>query len=253
MTFRIKDHKWLYEKKVKFRKFKFVIKNIFYILSFRSNIIILLSFIRTSLQNIQSDENYIKKIYKGFKTNHADWFAYKINLIKFYINSSVLKNKLILEIGSFEGKSTIFFLNLFKNSKIFCVDTWQGSNEYKYKITCKNSIEKNFDINIKKFKKRVIKNKMKSDSFFKKKKNLFFDFIFIDGFHRSDQVFRDSINSFRVLRQNGYILFDDYLYKFYKNQKLNPIYGINRFLKKFKKEIKIIFCNEQLLVKKISS
>ena len=142
MTFRIKDHKWLYEKKVKFRKFKFVIKNIFYILSFRSNIIILLSFIRTSLQNIQSDENYIKKIYKGFKTNHADWFAYKINLIKFYINSSVLKNKLILEIGSFEGKSTIFFLNLFKNSKIFCVDTWQGSNEYKYKITSKNSIEK---------------------------------------------------------------------------------------------------------------
>ena len=44
-------------------------------------------------------------------------------------------------------------------------------------------------------------------------------------------VYQDAINSFKNLKINGYILFDDYLFK-YKSQKINshPLFAINKFL-----------------------
>ena len=34
-----------------------------------------------------------------------------------------------LEIGSFEGRSSIFFINYFKNINLTCVDTWEKSDQ----------------------------------------------------------------------------------------------------------------------------
>lgn len=49
-----------------------------------------------------------------------------------------------------------------------------------------------------------------SDEFFKKNK-LYFDFIFIDGLHHSEQVYKDVKNSLLCLNENGYILCHDLL------------------------------------------
>ena len=61
------------------------------------------------------------KVNKLFFTQ--DWFSYKINVIKNILDKyqKNYPNK-ILEIGSFEGLSTSFFLYLFNNSKIDVVD-----------------------------------------------------------------------------------------------------------------------------------
>ena len=71
----------------------------------------------------------------------------------------------IMEIGSYKGEATCWFLNnLCKNPKslVFAIDTWEGSPEYI--DTDFNKIEQDFDNNIKKTGKisQLVKIKKKS-------------------------------------------------------------------------------------------
>ena len=55
----------------------------------------------------------------------------------------------MLEIGSYEGRSAIFFLRHFSNSTITCVDTWGRGGSDEQKILDSKIVEKNFDTNLK--------------------------------------------------------------------------------------------------------
>ena len=55
---------------------------------------------------------------------------------------------------------------------------------------------------------------------------------------------------FKVLKENSYMLFDDYNWNFHKYGK-NPINAINLFLKINKEKLKIIYVSEQVLIQKI--
>ena len=111
-----------------------------------------------------------------------------------------------------------------------------------------NQIEKNFDantvnLNIKKF-------KMFSSDFFKNN-NKNFDLIYVDGSHKSDDVFFDAIESFKVLNKYGVLLFDDFFGhpKFDNNQ---PPDGVARFLNTINaNSLKLIFINSQIAFLKI--
>ena len=52
--------------------------------------------------------------------------------------------------------------------------------------------------------------RMTSDVFFKKNKKMF-DIIFIDGLHEYTQVQKDCVNSLKVLKDNGIVIFHDML------------------------------------------
>jgi hypothetical protein len=118
-----------------------------------------------------------------------DWFTQFIHfwLLAFDQNKiTTQKNMNILEIGSWEGLSSYFILKTFKNATLTCVDTWQGSDEHLensslYKKTL-SEIENTFNQNLSVFKKRLIKFKGTSYSFFNthKEKNVY-DLIYVDG------------------------------------------------------------------------
>jgi predicted O-methyltransferase YrrM len=99
----------------------------------------------------------------------------------------VINIKNILEIGSFEGRSAIFFLNNFTNSNIYCIDTWSGSDEHDNFDF--NAVEKNFDSNTSTFQlnNRLKKFNMTSNEFFLSNSKKY-DLIFVDGDHSCDQV-----------------------------------------------------------------
>lgn len=61
---------------------------------------------------------------------------------------------------------------------------------------------------------------MTSDNFFAeiKDKNIFYDFIFIDGLHHYDQVDRDILNSLNVLNDGGIIMLHDSMPSTYEGQ-----------------------------------
>ena len=85
----------------------------------------------------------------------------------------------------------MFMAKNFEEAQIDCIDNWVGTEEYQnLKFS---DLEKNFDTNVNEF-KNIKKFKMLSDDFFKNNNNLY-DIIYVDGYHKGYQVFKDFINS----------------------------------------------------------
>ena len=230
-------------------------KNIFRLILIRTPFYIFINFLTNFFPNYKT-RNKSKKIedliYQNFKSfdPKSKWFCNNL-----YFLSNALKSfqniNSILEIGSYEGRSAIFFLNFFKNSKITCVDTWEGSDEHDKRIFLE--IEKNFLINTEDFikSKRLSYLKSNSNTFFNYN-HAKYDLIFLDGDHSFDQVLKDAENAWDCLNINGYLIFDDYLWWYYHDIMKNPSSAINQFLIKKKNEIMIIKIWHQVIIKKIT-
>ena len=109
-----------------------------------------------------------------------------------------------------------------------------------------------FNNNISVFKNRVKIFDSKSYNFFNNhKKN--YNLIYIDGSHYSGDLLIDLIKSFDILKLNGYLIIDDYLWKYYKCIKNNPNFAINTFIKLNSKSVRIIYLNEVVILNKISN
>ena len=213
---------------------KKLIRNIINLISIDTPYFIIINYIKNYFPNYRKKKECLKiekNIYSNFKSEDISkkWFTNNLYFIKKNLANTKIKN--LLEIGSYEGRSALFFLDLFKITKISCVDTWSGSDEHKDINFL--AIENNFDFNTKSFKekKTLLKFKMTSDEFFKQNKNKF-DFIYVDGDHAKDQVYKDLINSWSILNSNGFLLIDDYMWWYFKDLKKNPA-SVNSFIKKF--------------------
>lgn len=172
----------------------------------------------------------------------------------------------ILEIGSYEGASTCYLiekLSLFHDSlEIHSIDTWNGGVEHK-NIDMKlveDRFKKNTSLAKKKSSKKIelIIHKAKSINALSKlitnKKSNYFDFIYLDGSHMASDVLSDAILSFQLLKINGIMGFDDYLWKRpnYNNLLTNPKIAIDAFTNIFSFRIKILITlNHQVYIKKI--
>ena len=195
----------------------------------------------------------------------ADFFSHNIPYIYEIIEENGYLERHsaidILEIGSFEGRSTLYLLSKINNSNIVCVDPFSGSLEHQYGhgilSELEGTIEDRFDYNTSRFSGRIKKIKSRSDSFFLDlNKNIKFDLIYIDGSHYADDVLRDAISAFSVVKVGGIIFFDDYLWEWYGDKGLNPYFSpcfaINMFLKLKKGQYKLLKTYHQVAIKKIN-
>ena len=227
-------------------------KKLFFLYKSNAIFLVYIIFIKNKFKNI-----FIKKKIKQFKRQHQIFLKSK-NITHDYFSSHAYNFKEIfvnynhfsyLEIGSFEGNSAIFVANNFPNSEIHCIDNWIGTEEYKDLHFL--NIEKNFNKNIELF-KNIKKYKMTSDNFFLEN-NKKFDVIYIDGYHKGYQVLKDFKNSWKILKKNGVLIFDDFIWKFFEKIEDNPCYVINAYLRVIYKEIKILkVSNSQLFIKKLT-
>ena len=141
-----------------------------------------------------------------------------------------------------------------KSSKITVIDTFEGSMENKvegYKI---NNLYSRFKKNLSKYIKLKKVKSLKGYSYehlrsFKPKPT--FDFIYIDGSHIAKDVLEDAVLSWRLLKKNGIMIFDDYNWSFYENPLLCPTIGIDGFLKIFDGQYEKISMANQVIIKKI--
>ena len=78
----------------------------------------------------------------------------------------------------------------------------------------------------------------------------FFELIYIDGSHRYEDVLSDAKNGFRMLKQGGLMVFDDYFWQNYPNPKDNPAATINSFLKEFRRALEVLDAPYQVTVRK---
>ena len=99
----------------------------------KASFIIYMIFLKTKITNILFKRKIKdkKKSHKRFsitKKITQDYFS--SHAYNFYEIIKKFKNFKYLEIGSFEGNSAMFVAKYFKNSKIYCVDNWLGTEEY---------------------------------------------------------------------------------------------------------------------------
>ena len=114
----------------------------------------------------------------------------------------------ILEIGSFEGRSTCWLLEN-TNAHITCVDTWEGSDEHTDEH--KNGLFERFKENIEPFKDRVTICRGMSGEVLRTFPCVpTYDFIYIDGSHYSKDVLEDAILAWRLVKPGGVVIFDDF-------------------------------------------
>lgn len=237
--------------------YKYKIKNLFHLLNSSTGIHFLIFYLYFLFLIFFKSKDILKNSYKFIKTNNknklifsCDWFSKHIFYINFILDKFLkIKIKKILEIGSFEGMSTNFFLRKFKNSKVDVVDPFTGSKE---QVGIKNfkNLESIFKKNTNKYRKRLKIYKMQSIKFYSKKLKNKYDLIYIDGLHHYDAVLMDVENCLKLLNKGGILILDDYFWKFYKPGK-NPSDAINLFYSRNKEKIKILGLSSQLFLKKL--
>lgn len=160
----------------------------------------------------------------------------------------------ILEIGSFEGRSTIWFLeNILTHdtSKITCIDRCFGEVFYG---------------NIASFAHKVTLIEDKSQVALRDKQFLEqrFDAIYVDGSHTAPHVLEDIILCFPSLKTGGYVIFDDYEWRLSPEEingqltveqirRQEPKIAINAFLSVFADSMEVVYKAYQVVIRKVEN
>jgi predicted O-methyltransferase YrrM len=162
----------------------------------------------------------------------------------------------LLEIGSWEGRSALFFLNYLPRAHIVCIDTFEGSIEHRTwpfwrRWRQLNQIERRFDSNLAPFEART--KKIKGDS--REALTMLglagrrFDFVYVDGSHVAADVYHDAVLSWPLLRDGGLLVFDDYQRK-RGPERDRPAVGIDAFLDAFTGHYGELFRGHQIAIRK---
>jgi cephalosporin hydroxylase len=147
--------------------------------------------------------------YEG-KAFTTDWTSGRLRRWSEMLENFVGQSPDVLEIGSWEGRSAIFFAEFLKPARLTCVDTFGGGAEHQGSSTL-SGIEVRFDANTAAY-ASLEKKKMRSiealDQFVREGRR--YDVIYVDGSHDMDDALIDSVLCWRLLKVGGVIIWDDY-------------------------------------------
>lgn len=186
---------------------------------------------------------------EGFDSHINDWVRILTPL------KERCESPTICEIGSYEGRATLFLLLFFPNSKITVIDQWVNYNERANEEM--PLAEERFDKNMAQFRSRIEKVKDRSASALAHLRAggpEQFDLIYVDGSHFADDVLVDAILAWQLLKKDGILIFDDYLWRHRSyGPKKNPSKAINLFLRLIANDHDVLLISHQVAVKKSSS
>ena len=120
-----------------------------------------------------------------------------------------------LEIGTFYGANILSVSKTYgahSDSKLYCIDPWEDYAEYPEYKNQQATIYDTFMRNIENSgsKDKITIHRGFSNSEVPKLQDDFFDIIYIDGNHEPEFVLEDAVLSFRKLKKDGIMIFDDY-------------------------------------------
>jgi predicted O-methyltransferase YrrM len=162
----------------------------------------------------------------------------------------------ILEIGSWEGRSALFFVNYLPLSHIVCVDPFGGNVEHRldpYFAELALKAESQFDSNLRAFGNRVEKIKGSSATVLPELgiSQRCFDLAYIDGSHLAADVYRDAVLTWPMMEREGIVIFDDYEWDLMNEELERPKLGIDAFLTAFSGQYKEVHRGYQIVIAKL--
>jgi predicted O-methyltransferase YrrM len=161
-----------------------------------------------------------------------------------------------LEIGSFEGRSTVWTMEnmMQKGDYIYCIDTWEGGEEHGAEDMQAVFMRFKENTAIAKDKTKVVRGYAMDTSTTelasKIQDGLQYDFIYIDGSHIAKDVLTDACMAWQVLKPKGIMVFDDYVWGDPRDILHRPKAAIDAFTNIFAEEVEVIHVGYQLVVRK---
>lgn len=193
-----------------------------------------------------------------------DWFSEAEKVWPLFI-PLLPARKSFLEIGSFEGRSMVWTVeNMMEDDGfIDCIDTWEGGEEHVAAGEDMGSVEERFTHNMyavtRKHPERTV-YPIKGLSVLELgailadppevKKPPAYDFIYIDGSHKAKDVLTDACMAWHLLKPEGVLVFDDYLWGDPRDALHRPKIAIDAFTNIYGEELSIIYVGHQLAVRK---
>ena len=197
--------------------------------------------------------------YEG-KTFSTDWtsehFQLWATLLKRYRDIAVR----VIEVGSLEGRSALFFLNYLRQAHLVCIDVFDVGDDSppvlaSWGIDLRNfdpDVESRFDANVASFRERVQKIRAPSNLALAELgiEARRFDIAYIDGSHLSVDVYSDAVLMWPMMATAGIIIFDDYEWP---NEKpgARPKLGIDCFLRAFEGQYRVLHRAYQVAIEKL--
>lgn len=206
---------------------------------------LLFSFLRHKLRRGPVDDHVVAEYapHDARLERSADWFSG--NLPRW---SAVLGRRFdrdaplsYLEIGAFEGLSANFIAWAFPKASVTCVDVWVTPSE-----------EILFDRNTAWFRDRLDKQKTTSARYLAEAQDAgaAFDLIYVDGDHHADAVLADGMMAFRLLREGGILVFDDFLWRGFDHAQDNPCAAISAFVGLKAEDVDVLHVGNQVFLQK---
>jgi len=181
----------------------------------------------------------------------SDWFSHVAATWERLLE--VANPSKVLEIGSYEGRSTCFLVERIgarRGYDIFCVDAWARNSEHDVEM---DRVEKRFDANVALASGQAAKQgrvtKLKGSSLDVLPGMLAghkgtFDMVYVDGSHETPDVLLDAVLGFHLCRPGGLLIFDDYLWSPDLHARENPLktpkLAIDAFVNAFRPRLHII-------------
>jgi predicted O-methyltransferase YrrM len=161
----------------------------------------------------------------------------------------------VLEIGSWEGRSAIFFLNYLPRCRLVCVDTFEGGKEHRADADLHlflKQVENRFDANVREFRPRVEKIRARSADGLTALglRQRRFDIAYIDGSHLAADVYMDATLTWPLMVRGGLVIFDDYLWDNQEGPSEIPRPGIDAFLATIEGQYRMVWNGYQIAIVK---
>jgi predicted O-methyltransferase YrrM len=163
-----------------------------------------------------------------------------------------------LEIGSYEGRSTVWLLeNILTHptARIDCIDTFEGSVEHVRMGLDLKDLHVQFLMNINPHREKVSVFTGSSQGILRDRWLELgpYDFIYIDGSHAAADVLEDAVLSFRLLKVGGLMIFDDYAWKDGGPSEYdNPMRGVDAFVHAYGDQLKRIHMDYQAVFERVA-
>ena len=180
-----------------------------------------------------------------------DWFSHNIPLLHRALARFSEKAVQGLEIGSYEGRSTVWLMeNILKHphSDMTVIDTFMGSAEH---ADVPPDLRRKFDENVSAFKDRIRVLEGPSRTHLRSLPFDRYEFIYIDGSHVAADVLSDAVLSWPLLRHGGILIFDDYRWGADLPELMKPGIAIRAFMSVFESQYAVVSDQYQMIISKL--